>query len=72
MSNKKIAIPAETWVELYSELAGWHVQESALDNPTETDEFGNESLTEEAQEKFVDAVDEVESILESFFEKEEL
>tara|TARA_Y100000739_G_scaffold226890_1_gene235297 strand:- start:980 stop:1198 length:219 start_codon:yes stop_codon:yes gene_type:complete len=72
MSNKKIAIPAETWVELYSELAGWHVQESALDNPTKTDEFGNESLTEEAQEKFVDAVDEVESILESFFEKEEL
>ena len=71
MSNKKIVVPAETWVELYSEIAGWHVQESALDNPIETDEFGNESYTEEAQAKFEDAAGEVESILESFFEKEE-
>ncbi len=71
MSNKKIVIPAEKWVELYSQLAGWYVEESALDNPIQIDEFGNESYTEEAQAKFEDAVGEVESLLESFFEKGE-
>lgn len=28
--NKKIVIPSETWVELYSELAAWHVQEAQV------------------------------------------
>ena len=67
----KIVIPAEQWVELYSELSAWHVQESALDNPTEIDEFGNESYTEEAQSKFEEAAGDVENILETFFEKGE-
>jgi len=71
MSNKKLVVPAETWIELYSEIAGWHVQESALDNPTETDDSGNESYTEEAQAKFEEAAGEVENILETFFEKGE-
>lgn len=69
--NKKIVIPSEQWVELYSEIAGWHVQESALGKHFETDEFGNESYTEEAQMKFEDATESIEEILEQFFEKEE-
>ena len=68
----KIAIQPEVWVELYSELAGWHVEESAIDNPRQEDEDGNESYTEEAQDKFCDAADCVEEILGRFFEKEEI
>jgi len=65
----KITIPTEVWVELYSELAAWHVEESALDHPTSVDENGNESYTEDAQNRFDDASDYIEEILESFFEK---
>ena len=71
MSIKKMVVPAEQWVELYSEIAAWHVAESALDNPTEIDEFGNESYTQEAQSKFEEAAGDVENILETFFEKGE-
>ena len=70
--KEKIVIPAEQWVELYSELSAWHVAKSALDNLTEIDDFGNESYTKEAQAKFEDAAGDVENILESFFEKGDL
>ena len=68
----KITIPTEVWIQLYAELANWHVEESALDNPYQEDEHGNESYTEEAQDKFNHASGCVEEILGRFFEKEEI
>ena len=68
----KISIPTEIWVELYVELTAWHVEESAIDNPRQEDEDGNESYTEEAQDKFNHASGCVEKILGRFFEKEEI
>jgi hypothetical protein len=68
----KITIPTHVWVQLYAELANWHVEESALDNPWQEDENGDESYTKEAQDKFNDASDAVEEILGRFFEKEEI
>jgi hypothetical protein len=65
----KITIPTEIWVELYVELAAWHVEESAIDNPRQEDEDGNESYTEEGQDKFNHASGCVEEILGRFFEK---
>ena len=65
----KISIPPEIWVELYVELAAWHVEESAIDNPRQEDEDGNESYTEEGQDKFNHASGCVEEILGRFFEK---
>ena len=65
----KITIPTHTWIQLYAELANWHVEESAIDNPCQEDEHGNLSYTEEAQDKFNHASGCVEEILESFFEK---
>ena len=70
--SKKITIPAEQWVGLYAELAGWYVEESALDNPWQEDENGDQSYTEEAQMKFEDAAGAIEEILSDFFEKGEL
>ena len=75
----KITIPTEVWVELYAELAGWHVEDyfsgiyEGRAKPfylRKEDEHGNESYTEEAQEKFNDAVDDVEKIMSNFFIKE--
>ena len=51
----KIMIPTEIWVELYSELASWHV-ENSIDDP-------------EAQDQFNAASSDIEEILESFFVK---
>ena len=68
---KKITLPAEIWVELYSEIAGAIVEYSALDPTMTTDENGDERYTEEAQEKFNDCAEMVEEILEGFFIKGE-
>tara|TARA_B100000530_G_C15868333_1_gene452301 strand:- start:271 stop:501 length:231 start_codon:yes stop_codon:yes gene_type:complete len=65
----KITIPTQTWIQLYADLANWHVEESAIDSPWREDEDGNESYTEEAQDKFNHASGCVEEILERFFEK---
>ena len=67
--TSKITIPTEVLVQLYSELAGWHVEESALDNPWKEDDNGDQSYTEEAQDKFNDASGSVEEILGRFFKK---
>ena len=77
----KITIPTEVWVELYAELAGWHVEDyfsgiyEGRAKPfylRKEDEHGNESYTEEAQDKFNHASGCVEEILGRFFEKEEI
>ena len=71
----KITIPTHVWVQLYAELAGWHVEDYFSGTTKwyyvrKEDEDGNESYTEEAQEKFNDAVDDVEKIMSNFFIKE--
>ena len=63
----KIKIPTEKWVELYAELSGY-VEECLALNPI-YDENGER--TPEAEDKFCDIVDNVESILSKFFIKEE-
>tara|TARA_X000001316_G_C908021_1_gene24136 strand:- start:180 stop:395 length:216 start_codon:yes stop_codon:yes gene_type:complete len=69
--NNKVVIPAETWVELYAVLSNHILEYSSLDNIWVVDENGNEVRTEDKQNEFCDIVDEVETILEDFFIKEE-
>ena len=64
----KIKIPTEIWVELYSNLAGYVEEYSALD-PIYDDDG---QRTPESDDKFCGIVDDVESILEEFFIKEEI
>lgn len=68
----KITIQPEVWVELYSELANWYVEESAIDSPWKEDENGDQYYTAEAQDKFCHAAACIEEILESFFKKDEI
>ena len=64
----KIKIPTETWIELYSELSGYAEELSAID-PI----YGDDGQrTPESDDKFCNIVDDVESILEQFFIREEL
>ena len=69
--SKKITLPSETWVELYSTLSNYILEFSALDPVWTENENGEEVYTEEAQDKFIDIVDEVEDILSLFFNKEQ-
>jgi len=69
--NNKVVIPAETWVELYAVLSNHILEYSSLDNIWIVDENGNEVRTEDKQNEFCEIVDEVETILEAFFIKEE-
>ena len=64
--SKEIIIPAEKWVELYSELSEYILEYASLD-PIYDDE-GNR--TEEKQDEFIDIVNSVESIMESVLTKE--
>ena len=68
----RITIPTEVWVELYSELASWHV-ENSIDNPWAAfEKEGDEAVftyNEEAQDKFNAASSVIEEILENFFVK---
>ena len=64
----KIKIPTEMWVELYSDLAGYVEEYSALDPIYDDDGQRNP----ESDDKFCGIVDDVESILEEFFIKEEI
>ena len=68
----KIKIPSETWVELYSELAGEMVEYSALDMDLYYlgNEQGDEVYTEEAQENFIRCSEIVENVLGQYFIKE--
>ena len=69
MSKIKISTP--DWIQLYTRLADFTLFHSSLDCITEIDENGDERYTPEKQEEFNYLVDEIETILESFFEKEE-
>tara|TARA_R100000995_G_C3471196_1_gene118424 strand:+ start:635 stop:844 length:210 start_codon:yes stop_codon:yes gene_type:complete len=66
----KIKIDSETWVELYSELAGVMVEYSALDAVTTINEQGDEVYTEEAHEKFIHCSEIFEDLLGHYFIKE--
>ena len=66
LMSKEIIIPAEKWVELYSELSEYILEYASLD-PIYDDE-GNR--TEEKQDEFIDIVNSVESIMESVLTKE--
>jgi len=63
----KITIPAEKWVELYSQLSAY-VENKCFPYRDSHDEKGER--IEETQEDFCEIVDEVETILETFFIKE--
>jgi len=70
IQSNKITIPSENWVELYSTLSTFILNFSALDSIWTEDENGEEVYTEEAQDKFIHIVDQVEDILSGFFIKE--
>ena len=65
----KITIPTEVWIELYSELSSYVENKCFPDRKTHNEE--GERL-DENQDDFCEIVDEVESILESYFKKEEI
>ena len=72
MSKKemsKITIPSEVWVKLYTELSAHILEYSSLDPVFEIDENGVERYTDDKQDQFCQIVDDVESILDTFFEK---
>ena len=69
MSKIKISTP--DWIQLYTILADFTLNHSSRGCVTEIDENGDERYTEEKQEEFCYLVDEIETILEMFFEKEE-
>lgn len=71
VKNCKIKISTPDWIQLYTRLADFTLSHSSLDCITEIDENGDERYTPEKQEEFNYLVDEIETILESFFEKEE-
>lgn len=59
MSNTKTILPAQQWVELYTELSEYILERSSLD-PI----YNNEgSLTPESQEEFIEIADDVEAIM---------
>ena len=64
----KITIPAEVWIELYCELSSY-VENKCYPNRKTHNEEG-ERLNE-TQDDFCEIVDEVESILDSYFKKED-
>ena len=68
----KITIPTQVWVELYTEISAHILEYSSLDPVTEMDENGDERYTEEKQDQFCEIVDDVESIMGTFFKKEDL
>tara|TARA_E500000305_G_scaffold89347_2_gene76373 strand:+ start:407 stop:736 length:330 start_codon:yes stop_codon:yes gene_type:complete len=67
--EKKIEIPSELWVELYSELSSY-VENKCYPNRKTHNEEG-ERLNE-TQDDFCEIVGEVEGILRSYFRKEEI
>jgi hypothetical protein len=68
--EKKIVISTPAWLELEAELAALIV-DATVDAPWQQNEYGDESYTEEGQDSFIAAVDQVDGILNRFFEKEE-
>lgn len=66
--EKKIEIPSELWVELYSELSSYVENKCYPNRKTHNEE--SERLNE-TQDDFCEIVDEVEGILQSHFRREE-
>ena len=53
----------ERWIYLYSELATYVLEHSSLDSIWITDATGNEMMTEEKQDEYVEIVDVIEEIM---------
>lgn len=68
--EKKIVISTPAWLELEAELAALIV-EAEIVAPWAVSFNGDETYTEEGQDSFIAAVDQVDGILNRFFEKEE-
>jgi hypothetical protein len=68
--EKKIVLSTPAWLEMEAELAALIV-DATVDAPWQQNEYGDESYTEEGQDSFIAAVDQVDGILNRFFEKEE-
>ena len=68
--EKKIVISAPAWIELESELAALIV-DATVDAPWQQNEYGDESYTEEGQDSFIAAVDQVNEVLNQTFERGE-
>ena len=64
----KIKLPSEVWIELYCELSSY-VEFRCYPNRKTHNEEGER--IEETQDDFCEIVDDVESILDTFFEKGE-
>jgi hypothetical protein len=64
----KIKLPSEVWVKLYTEISEY-VENKCYPNRKTHNEEGER--IEETQDDFCEIVDDVESILETFFKKED-
>ena len=70
--QNKITIPPELWVELYSCIASYILNEVSLDNfEMEKDENGDLRYPEDKELEFESYCEYVEEILEGFFIKGE-
>jgi len=63
MAIKPTVLTPETWIHLYSELATYVLEHSSLDPIWTTDATGNEMMTEEKQDEYVEIVDVIEEIM---------
>ena len=70
-NNKPIALPTETWVELYGVLSNYVLEYSSLDPITKIEPNGDEVYTEEKQDEYNHIVGDIEDILRTFFRKED-
>jgi hypothetical protein len=59
----KIKVSPEIWVSLYSELSNFILERSSLDSIWKEDENGDEVMTDDKQDEFIDIVDTVETIM---------
>jgi hypothetical protein len=59
MSNTKTILPAQQWVELYTELSEYILERASLDAIYNDDG----SMTPDKQEEFIEIADDVEAIM---------
>lgn len=69
--DAKILIDSPTWRDLINDIASFHVEESALDDPWEEDEHGSQQYTEDAQNKYIFACDVAEEMIGQYFIRDE-
>ena len=70
MSSNKIVLPVEKWVELYTRISEYILDYSSLDPIWIIDTNGNEVMTEEKQDQFLDISDSVVEIMRTILVKE--